>query len=151
MTVGLAEWIIDDTCLVLIMFKHFYYNIILSLGTIAETYLLQHRGISPETIPRLEFRYLPDKKQYRDSIRGELMADAALVVAALNMAGELTGIQRVFLDPNGDKSKRSSYSKKVKGVVKGSLCYVQRGKPNGLVYVVEGPETGAAIATVAGA
>ncbi len=131
-------------------------------GTLAEKYLVDHRGILPEVIDseRLRYRFLPPGTDYLDvTMNGQLKPKTntvpALVVPVRNAGGDLTGLQRIYLDPRtggrpvlGPNSGLRQH-KFSKGLIRGSAGLVQRGHFGGKVLVVEGPETGAAVACAA--
>ena len=120
-------------------------------GTIAEDYLVKYRKISPETIDNLELRFMEANEEYQDEIRGDVIANPALVVPVINPKGELTGIQRIFLTPkSGERVTGYDYAKKSKGLLKGSAGIIQRGNPGDVLYIGEGPETAASVASVKG-
>ena len=71
------------------------------------------------------------------------------MVPVRNSDWQLTGVQRIFLDERtAGKPKGIKHHKFSKGLLKGSAGIVQRGRGGGgaVVYVVEGPETGASVA-----
>ena len=118
--------------------------------TLAEHYLLFHRGIPLETIRRLALRFLPDDAEFLDHCRGPRTSLRAVLIRVENPAGELTGVQRIFLDENGRKANFVLHSKKSFGMIKGSMGVIQRGVKGGVAVIVEGAETGASIASVLG-
>lgn len=121
-------------------------------NTPADIYLKKHRGITETS--RLEMRYWPAGAKWTDiNEQGKLVTKTnkfpALVVAAKNKEGTVTGVQRIYLDPKTkNKNTFMTNPKLTKGVIKGSAGIIQTGKPNGKVYIAEGPETGASIALV---
>ena len=121
-------------------------------GTVAEKYLLQHRHITPETIDRLAFRSVPIGATYNffdyatGTPRPKLNKYPKLVVPVYNKHNQLTGIQRIYLDPKtNNKTTDLEKAKLSKGTIRGSLGLVQKGIDE-TVYLVEGPETGASVA-----
>lgn len=141
---------------------------ILSIGTLAERYLVNFRGIDPDTIPHLQFRFIGASEKYKDEIRGDRISNSALIVPVRNPQDELTGVQRIFLnEKSGAKVAGFWYTKKSKGILKGSAGIVQVSDHQGAgevligvtlfqignsdtLYLAEGPETGASVASVMG-
>ena len=123
--------------------------------TLGSKYLVKHRKIDSSVIDRLEFCYLPkypftsDLEELQSSATdGERLTGPALLVPVRNSDWHLTGVQRIFLDERtAGKPKGSKRHKFSKGLLKGNAGIVQRGRGGGaVVYVVEGPETGASVA-----
>ncbi len=124
---------------------------ILATGTLTERYFQEHRGL--HHIEGMQIRHLPigakwvDYDEHGKAIDKVSKAPAS-VIALYNAQGEVTGVQRIFLDEESvnkatffmDKPKLS------KGIVTGSAGIIQEGKLAGRVYLAEGPETGASIA-----
>ena len=125
-------------------------------GSLAEKYLVKHRCIPQDVIPRLAFKFLPRDTlwSYTDYDKnGEPLQvknyNPALIVPVKNKNNELCGVQRIFLDRiSGGKSKIKSQVKFSKGVLRGGAGIVQFGQPNELLFLAEGPETGASIASI---
>lgn len=123
--------------------------------TLGSKYLVKHRKIHSSVIDRLDFCYLPkypftsDLEELQSSkTDGEKLMGPALLVPVRNSEWHLTGVQRIFLDERtAGKPKGSKHHKFSKGLLKGNAGIVQRGRGGGsMVYVVEGPETGASVA-----
>lgn len=123
-------------------------------GTLAERYLTVHRNIA--STDRLSFRYLPrgvkilSKNKYGELVRKENFKPA-LVVPVFDKEGRITLVQRINLRPitgEKDKSTLSGKGKMSHGLTQEFAVVVQRGEIGGRVYTVEGPETGASIASV---
>lgn len=119
-------------------------------GTLAETYLKQHRGIQyPE---RLQMYYWPVGVKWKAfDDKGRLHEKTnqipALLIPAHNEKGAVTGVQRVYLDKiTAKKNTFMSTAKLSKGIIQGSGGIIQKGKKLGTVYLAEGPETAASIA-----
>ena len=69
------------------------------------------------------------------------------MLAAHNEKGEVTGVQRIYLDEKtGGKNTFMDTVKLSKGKIDGSAGILQKGLLNGQVYLAEGIETGASIA-----
>ena len=124
-------------------------------NTLGSKYLLKHRKIDSSVIDRLDFCYLPkhpftsDLEELQSSTTdGERVMGPALLVPVRNSDWHLTGVQRIFLDERtAGKPKGSKRHKFSKGHLKGNAGIVQRGRGDSpVVYVVEGPETGASVA-----
>lgn len=130
-------------------------------GTLGEIYLVEHRHIPQEIIHRLEFKYLPHRSMwetisYTDydehgmAIKVENITPS-LVVPVKDLYGNVSGVQRIFLDKmSGGKPKNKKQNKFSKGLIRGGAGVVQTGQPFQTVFVAEGPETGASIASVVG-
>ena len=125
-------------------------------GSLAEKYLVDHRSIPPDIIPRLAFKFLPRDTlwSYTDyNNDGEPIQmknyTPALVVPVKNIDDKISAVQRIFLDKDtGAKSKLKNQVKYSKGVIRGGAGIVQYGQPNELLFIAEGPETGASVASV---
>lgn len=123
---------------------------ILAKGTLAETYLKRHRGI--ETIANLNVRLFPKGAPWKTfdeegNCEHKINKIPALVLAAHNEKGEVTGVQRIYLDEKtGGKNTFMDTVKLSKGKIEGSAGILQKGILNGQVYLAEGIETGASIA-----
>jgi conjugative relaxase-like TrwC/TraI family protein len=119
-------------------------------GTLAETYLTKHRGI--DNIEQLDVRFWPCGAQWKNSNEQGVLEDKnnkipALIVAARNEKGELTGVQRIYLDHNtANKNSFIGNAKLSKGVIEGSCGIIQKGMHGSRLYLAEGPETAASIA-----
>ncbi len=122
-------------------------------GTLGEKYLHQTRGISKETIARSSITYWDKNTPWKNTDENEQLVNAvnktpAIVLPAIDQSGELTGVQRVYLD--GYKPIKNTFmevAKLSKGVIAGSPAVVQKGD-DGRVFVAEGPETALSIAEV---
>jgi len=82
--------------------KSIWNSAINAKGTIAEKYLTQHRGINK--IDNLDIRYWPPEVPWKNCNEHGILEDKvnkipALIFAARNAKGELTGVQRIYLDP----------------------------------------------------
>ena len=120
-------------------------------GSLAEVYLVEHRHIPQELIPRLAFKFLPRDTlwSYTDYDKHGVPLQVknrtpALVVPVKDMHNEVRGIQRIFLDKkSGEKSKQMKKVKLSKGVIRSAAGIVQPGQSNQILFLAEGPETGA--------
>lgn len=110
-------------------------------GTPAETYM-RHRGI---TIP------IPASIRFAALHYKGLGKMPCLVAALQNKAGEMTGIQRTFLMPDGKGKAKVAKPKLSLGKVSGSAIYLNESFANGLAVVCEGLEDGMSLAQLAGA
>lgn len=119
-------------------------------GTLAEYYLKSHRKIEDPT--RLNVLYWPKGVAWKaiddnGALYDKINKIPALLVAAKNEKGELTGVQRIYLDEKtGGKNTFMDCAKLSKGKIENSAGVLQTGKRFGTLYVAEGPETGASIA-----
>lgn len=109
-------------------------------GTLAEAYL-RFRGIVPPYPPSLRFLRLPC-----DNL-GPL---PCLIASVQDVAGDVTGIQRIWLAHDGLGKADVAKPKRSLGTVKGGA--IRLGDPDGfgVVTVCEGPETGLSIAEMLG-
>lgn len=120
-------------------------------NTLAQTYLQKHRGI--EHTDQLNVKFWPKNAKWKSlDDNGNLIEKTnkipALLIAAQNDKGEVTGVQRVYLDEKtGSKNTFMDKAKISKGHIKSSAGVLQKGEKFGTVYIAEGPETGASIAT----
>lgn len=120
-------------------------------GTLAERYLREHRGIELEN---LDARFLPKGASHIDLKEGQIINKVnkipAIVYAARDSRGDLTGLQRIYLDPKtGGKNPQMQQAKMVKlskGVITGSAVLVQKGMRGSPLYIAEGFETAGSIA-----
>lgn len=119
-------------------------------GTLAEKYLKEHRGIEhPE---QLNVLYWPKGALWKAIDDNGLLYDKinkipALLIAAKNKQGEITGVQRIYLDEkNAKKNTFMENAKLSKGIIEGSAGVLQMGGKRSTLYLAEGPETGATIA-----
>ncbi len=122
-------------------------------GTLAERYFNEHRGIND--LSGMEIRYWPANTQWMNiDESGKLIEKInkvpAAVIAVRDLSGELTGVQRIYLDQKtANKAAFMDNNPKLsKGVIQGSAGLIQKGRSGGCLYIAEGPETGASIALV---
>lgn len=118
-------------------------------ATLAERYFVEHRKVS--SLEGLEIRYWPEGSQwinYEDGKRLEKTNKIpAAVIPVRNAQGELTGVQRVYLDAKtAGKNTFMDNAKLSKGITQGSAGIIQVGQKGGRLYIAEGPETCASIA-----
>lgn len=119
-------------------------------NTLAERYLKEHRHI--ENPSALDVKFWPKYAKWLDLDKdGSLIEKSnktpALVIAARNDKGEITGVQRIYLDEKtANKNTFMTKAKISKGHIKSSAGILQKGGKFETLYVVEGPETGASIA-----
>lgn len=119
-------------------------------GTLAEKYLTKHRGIDIAGLS--DMRYWPEGskwKNYNDRglLEEKINKIPALVIAAKNKKGDITGVQRVYLDKyTANKNTFMDNAKLSKGIIEGSCGVIQKGMRGSALYIAEGPETAASIA-----
>lgn len=101
-------------------------------GTPGEAYL-RHRGICPPYPPAVRFLALPC---------GDLGRVPSLVLGVRDLAGQVTGIQRIFLSPDGRGKADVPAPKRSLGLVKGGAIRLGDLDGSGTVTVCEGPEDG---------
>lgn len=109
-------------------------------GSPAEAYLA-FRGISPPIPPDIRFLRLPC---------GNLGNLPCLVAAIRNVAGEVTGIQRIWLASDGRGKAEVATPKKSLGNVKGGAIRLGDLDGSGVVTVCEGPEDGLSLLEMLG-
>lgn len=119
-------------------------------NTLAERYLKQHRGI--ENPERLNVLFWPKGSIWQGldengNLYERINKIPALLIPAYNDKNEITGVQRIYLDPKtGKKNTFLETAKLSQGKLENSAGILQRGDKFGRLYVVEGPETGSSIA-----
>lgn len=119
-------------------------------GTLAEKYLNKHRGI--DKINSNDMRYWPEGSKWKNTNEQGFLEDRinkipALVIAAKNEKGDITGVQRIYLDKfTANKNTFLDDPKLSKGIIEGSCGVIQKGMRGGYLYIAEGPETAASIA-----
>ena len=122
-------------------------------GTLGERYLNETRGISKETIARSEVKFwAPGTRWVNTDEKGGLEIQEnktpALVVPMINAKGDVTAVQRTYLDHK--KPEKNSFfdnAKLSKGVMSGSAGLIQEGSDK-QVFIAEGAETALSIANV---
>lgn len=122
-------------------------------NTLAEKYLVKHRGIPSQAVPHMEFRFMPKGMNYHHALSGEdrRIRVPSLILRVENESGQITAIQRIMLDElSGMKASFLPQSKKTTGFCKGSAGIIQEGQKGGLVCLAEGPETSASLAAAFG-
>jgi DNA primase len=111
-----------------------------AVGSPAEAYL-RFRGIMPPYPPDIRFLGLPC-----DNL-GPL---PALVAAVRNVAGDVTGIQRIWLARDGRGKADVAKPKRSFGTVKGGAIRLGKLDGSGAVTVCEGPEDGMSLLEMLG-
>ena len=109
-------------------------------GTPAESYLA-FRGIQPPIPPDIRFLGLPC-----DNL-GPL---PCMVAAVRDVAGDLTGIQRIWLADDGMGKANVAKPKRSLGTVKGGAIRLGYLDASGIVTVCEGPEDGLSLLEMLG-
>lgn len=111
------------------------------IGTLAERYLREHRGITG-TILEDTFRYHPKLKNW---MAGSV--HPALVIVARDKAEKVCGIQAIFLDEKtAKKATELKHQVKLSRGLIGEGALVQQGKSDATIALAEGPETALSIA-----
>lgn len=119
-------------------------------NTLAERYLKQHRGI--ENPDRLNVLFWPKGSVWKGiddngNLYERINKIPALLIPACNEKNEITGVQRIYLDPKtGKKNSFMETAKLSQGKIENSAGVLQHGEKFGRIYLAEGPETGASIA-----
>jgi len=107
-------------------------------GTPAEVYLRQARGITIPLPPSVRFGMVP---AWRDRDTGEWSEpQPAVLFAVFDKAGEVCGIQRIFVRNGGLQKARMEKPKLSLGRIKGGS--LRLGDPQRRVILCEGPEDG---------
>ena len=98
---------------------------------------LMRRGIPESIIASVkDLRYMAAAWVHIDDVRH---TKPALIAAMRNSDGELTGLQRTFLDQNAPAKARMEYPRRGMGILNGSACWL---KPQGSCLIIgEGIET----------
>jgi len=109
-------------------------------GTLAEAYL-RFRGITPPYPPALRFLRLPC---------GNLGPLPCLVCAVQDVAGEVIGIQRIWLAHDGQGKADIAKPKLSLGAIKGGAIRLGDLDGSGCLTVCEGPEDGLSLAEMLG-
>ncbi|MBA2649657.1 MAG: AAA family ATPase [Legionella sp.] len=121
-------------------------------GSLAERYFLEHRKL--DTLEGMEIRYWPKGAIWVDfDATGAPIEKAnkipAAVIAARNAQGEVVSVQRIYLDAQtAGKNTFLKEPKLTKGSNKGYAGVIQTGVAGGILYLAEGPETAASIASL---
>lgn len=109
-------------------------------GTLAEAYL-RHRAIQPPYPPDIRFLRLPC---------GDLDAMPCLIAGVRNLAGEVTGIQRIWLAHDGRGKAALAKPKLSLGQLKGGAIRLGDLDGSNALTVCEGPEDGLSLAAMLG-
>jgi len=109
-------------------------------GTLAEAYL-GFRGISPPFPPDIRFSWLPC---------GSSSPLPCLVAAVRDVAGNVTGIQRIYLRSDGRGKAELRKAKLSLGLVAGGAIRLGELDASGNVAVCEGPEDGLSLLEMLG-
>ena len=109
-------------------------------GTLAESYL-RFRGILPPFPPDMRFSRLP---------YGKSNPLPCLVAAVRDVAGEVIGVQRVYLRGDGKGKADLPKSKLSLGTVAGGAIRLGDLDTSGMVTVCEGPEDGLSLLSMIG-
>ncbi|MER9074150.1 toprim domain-containing protein [Mesorhizobium sp. M0904] len=116
-------------------------------GTLAERYLAG-RGILLSAHERA-LRFHPGC-YYRDLVSGETQALPALIAAVTSLDGQITGLQRTWLDPSGDGKAQLADPRRSLGHLFGNAIWLglEPGAPVPVMAAGEGLETMASLRTV---
>ncbi|WP_192248016.1 DUF7146 domain-containing protein [Mesorhizobium caraganae] len=116
-------------------------------GTLAERYLAG-RGILLSTHERA-LRFHPGC-YYRDLVTGETQTLPALIAAVTNLNGQITGLQRTWLDPSGQGKSQLTDPRRSLGDLLGNGIWLglESGAPVPVMAAGEGFETMASLRTV---
>ncbi|MBA2649169.1 MAG: AAA family ATPase [Legionella sp.] len=121
-------------------------------NTLASRYFTQHRKIT--SIKGMEIRYWPKGAVWVDIDENNKPIEKpnkipAAVIAGRNAQGELVCVQRIYLDAaTAGKNTFLKNAKLNKGSNKGAAGVIQKGVAGGLLYLAEGPETAASLASM---
>ncbi len=111
-------------------------------GTPAEAYLRRCRGITMDLPPAVRFGRVPTS---RDENGNWKRPYPALVLSVVDGAGDVVGLQRVFLRDDGMDKRWGKKSKLSLGRPRGAAVRLQAGI-SGEVVMCEGPEDGLSLA-----
>ncbi|PZV38854.1 DUF7146 domain-containing protein [Mesorhizobium kowhaii] len=116
-------------------------------GTLAERYLAG-RGILLSPRERA-LRFHPGC-YYRDLVTGETQTLPALIAAVTNLDGQITGLQRTWLDPSGQGKAQLTDPRRSLGDLLGNAIWLGRqpGAPVAVMAAGEGFETMASLKVV---
>lgn len=105
------------------------------VGTLAERYLREHRGIKRE---------LPDSLRFHPGLYSKLnkAAHPALLVIAHDKDGKTQAVQVLYLDKETAKKADVEVKKQTFGAIKGAMVTLQKGKFYSPTLIAEGVETG---------
>lgn len=109
-------------------------------GTLAESYL-GFRGIFPQFPPDIRFSRLP---------YGKSTPLPCLVAAVRDVAGDVTGIQRIYLRGDGRGKANLPKAKLSLGTVAGGAIRLGDLDPLGVLTICEGPEDGLSLLSMIG-
>lgn len=121
-------------------------------GSLAERYFIEHRGLN--SIEGMAIRYWPKGAMWVDfDAEGRRIEKPnkipAAVVAAHDAEGTVVSVQRIYLDEQtAGKNTFLKDAKLTKGSNKGAPGVLQTGTKGGVLYIAEGPETAASIASL---
>jgi DNA primase len=111
-------------------------------GSAGETYLCQHRGITMPLPASIRFGRVPS---WKDDATGKWGPCApAVLCAVFDGAGEVCGIQRIFVRDDGSGKRWGAKSKRSLGSIREAS--MRFGPPQRTVIVCEGPEDGLTLA-----
>ncbi len=85
-------------------------------GTLAEGYLIERGIVPPEPLP---LRFHPELDYFDNAAPGGAVKLPALIAAVQSIAGNLVGIQRIFLNPAGGGKAQVASQKKALGPISG--------------------------------
>lgn len=123
--------------------RGFWVNAQPVLGTPAERYLRQQRGITSAIPVAFRFGMVPSGKDEQ----GEWKRAYPALLAAVTIAGELVAIQRIFLADDGSDKRWGKKSKLTLGRFRGGAIKVGNRQPDPIeIVVTEGPECALSIA-----
>ena len=123
-----------------------------ALESIAQRYFLEHRKI--DSIAKMDIRYWPKGAKWVDFDEQGAPIERinkipAALIAGRNAQGEVVCVQRIYLDEKtAGKNTFLKDAKLSKGPTKGAPGIIQTGQQGGVLYITEGPETGASIASL---
>lgn len=111
-------------------------------GTPAETYLRHCRGVTMDLPPAVRFGVVPTSRDEHGQWKRPY---PALVLSVIDNAGDVVGLQRVFLRDDGRDKRWGKKSKLSLGRPRGAAVRLQAGI-SGEVVMCEGPEDGLSLA-----
>ena len=116
-------------------------------GTLAERYLAGRGILLAGHEPALRFH---PGCYYRDLVTGETQALPALIAAVTSLDGRVTGLQRTWLDPNGNgKAQLADPRRSLGHLLRNAIWFgLESGAPIPVMAAGEGFETMASLRTV---
>ncbi len=113
------------------------------MGTLAERYLASRGIVGVHDLDALRFH---PRCYYRDGVDAPVQYWPALIAAAANEAGEVTGVMRTYLACDANAKAPVASPRKALGALAGNA--VRFGEPKGCLMIGEGIETVLSLRTI---